>query len=623
MSSHCPRCHASIPADGPAGMCPKCLLSVGLGEPEVVLTDAGDPAPPPPTPAELQPHFPHFEILRLVGRGGMGAVYEARQKGLGRTVALKVLAAPARADAAFEERFVREAQALARLSHENIVAVYDAGRAGPHFFLAMEYVDGPNLRQAERAGRIEPAQALALVMQICAALGYAHENGIVHRDIKPENVLLTRDGKVKIVDFGLAKVLDRAARGLSLTRMSQAMGTPHYMAPEQIERPKDVDHRADIYSLGVVFYELLTGELPLGRFPLPSEKVQIDVRLDEVVIRTLAKEPERRYQAACDVRTAVQDIARTPLQTAPPPLAAGTSAAPAAYGPGARPRAGWSAAKIAVVLLAVLLVPFVAITVALLLWGGLAAEARPGASEAPRAPHTADGPVVPPSPALAPARPEFRAQVARAEELVRRALEQAPAEPGLAHRAVVLRALAGDPELAQDALAPLAALDSMWPLLETPGEADPLRRYELHETSSTTPLPTRGADEVAAVRLALDAQTVAGLRADLRREIEAVLGSDALPRESLDKLIAALLPAEDGPVELRIARAGNGWRVERRSGGGSATEEHATLPRRYERIVQSYFAGRQAAAGTARIAPAAPVPVAPLAAPTAPQPDPR
>ncbi len=325
MPTQCPRCCAPIPADGPQGLCPKCLLAVGMGEPEIILTASGEPAPPPPEPAEVAPHFPQLEIMKLIGRGGMGAVYEARQKGLNRAVALKILSAPSSADATFEARFVREAQALARLSHENIVAVFDAGRAGPHFYLLMEYVDGPNLRQAIRAGRIDPEKSLALVMQICTALEYAHRQGVVHRDIKPENVLLARDGRVKIADFGLAKVLDRAAGGRTLTRASQAMGTPHYMAPEQIEHPQQVDHRADIYSLGVVFYELLTGELPLGRFPLPSKSVRVDVRLDDIVLRTLEKEPERRYQAASEVRTAVNEVATTPppaVPPIPPPIAA-------------------------------------------------------------------------------------------------------------------------------------------------------------------------------------------------------------------------------------------------------------------------------------------------------------
>src|SRR5262249_17203510 len=158
------------------------------------------------------------------------------------------------------------------------------------------------------AGKIAPREALAIIPQICDALHFAHAEGIVHRDIKPENVLVDKKGRVKIADFGLAKLLGKTPGELTLTRPQQVMGTPHYMAPEQLEGARDVDHRADIFSLGVVFYELLTGELPLGRFAPPSQKVQVDVRLDEVVLRTLEKEPARRYQQASEVKTDVEKI---------------------------------------------------------------------------------------------------------------------------------------------------------------------------------------------------------------------------------------------------------------------------------------------------------------------------
>ena len=195
-------------------------------------------------------------------------------------------------------------------------------------------------RQLEQAGRLSPAEALRIVPQICEALQYAHDEGIVHRDIKPENILIDKKGRVKIADFGIAKILGGAGEGRAgsplpaagaeqmfgagaaplggtLTGTRQAIGTPHYMAPEQLEQPQSVDHRADIFSLGVVFYEMLTGQLPLGRFAPPSRKVQIDARLDEVVLRALEREPELRYQHAAEVKTEIDTITSTPPGTPP------------------------------------------------------------------------------------------------------------------------------------------------------------------------------------------------------------------------------------------------------------------------------------------------------------------
>lgn len=155
---------------------------------------------------------------------------------------------------------------------------------------------------------------------MCDALQYAHDHGVVHRDIKPENLLLDRRGQLKVADFGLSKLLGTSEPDLNLTGTYQVMGTPRYMAPEQMEQSRNVDHRADIYSLGVIFYEMLTGELPLGRFATPSEKTQIDVRLDEVVLRTLEKEPERRYQHASEVKDDLESISilEEPARTSPP-----------------------------------------------------------------------------------------------------------------------------------------------------------------------------------------------------------------------------------------------------------------------------------------------------------------
>jgi uncharacterized protein (TIGR03067 family) len=286
----------------------------------------------PPSVEELARKFPQLEIIELIGRGGMGAVYKARQKELDRIVALKILPPGIGDDASFAERFAREAKALARLNHPGIITIHDFGRADGLYFFVMEFVDGVNLRQLLAASRVSPREALAIVPQICDALQFAHDQGIVHRDIKPENILLDRRGRVKVADFGLAKLVEsnvpltpslspsdgervasRPGEGKTpaLTDAGKVIGTPAYMAPEQVEHPAEVDHRADIYALGVVFYQMLTGELPAKAIEPPSKKVHIDVRLDEVVLRALEKKPELRYQQVSDIKTMLETIAGT------------------------------------------------------------------------------------------------------------------------------------------------------------------------------------------------------------------------------------------------------------------------------------------------------------------------
>ena len=322
--SRCSRCGAPKPAAAP---CPHCLLQLGLSlpprDPEAAVPRATRAIP---SPDEIAAHFPGLELTGTLGQGGMGVVYRARQRKLGREVALKILAPELSGDPAFGERFLREARAMARLDHPNIVMVYDFGETDGLCWLLMEFVDGVNLRQALAAGALDPVKALAIVPQLCDALQAAHDLGVVHRDIKPENVLLDRAGKVKIADFGLAKLAGELEP--TLTRDSMAMGTLHYMAPEQLQGAHAVDHRADIYSLGVVFYEMLTGALPLGRFAPPSQRVQVDVRVDEIVLRTLEQEPSRRYQHAVEVKTDVQamgaqrapEVASAPKSGEPEPL---------------------------------------------------------------------------------------------------------------------------------------------------------------------------------------------------------------------------------------------------------------------------------------------------------------
>jgi serine/threonine protein kinase len=326
-SGRCPTCGAELPENAPQGLCPRCLL-VGVAAP----TQAGQNPEQrlvPPALEAVRTAFPQLEILELIGQGGMGAVFKARQPKLNRFVALKILPESMARDPAFAERLAREGQLLARLTHPNVVTVHDFGSANGFFYLLMEYVDGVNLRQAMQAGRFTAEQALAIVPMICEALQYAHDEGVLHRDIKPENILLDTKGRVKLVDFGIAKLADRdepstagsntgGPADIALTQTGSALGTPSYMAPEQRSSPSTVDQRADIYSLGVVFYEMLTGELPTGNFARPSSKAPMDPRVDDVVLRAMARQREHRYRTATEVRTCVESITASQTSTFKP-----------------------------------------------------------------------------------------------------------------------------------------------------------------------------------------------------------------------------------------------------------------------------------------------------------------
>jgi serine/threonine protein kinase len=316
----CPNCGKPVSTHALMALCPDCLLRAGFGTATGATVVGDAPIFATPAPEELAPHFPQLEVLEVLGRGGMGVVYKVRQKSLNRLAALKLLAPERVEDARFAERFQNEAHALAALNHPHIVTVYDFGQAGGFYYLLMEFVDGVNLRQAMKAGRFSPEQALAIVPPVCEALQFAHEHGIVHRDIKPENLLLDKDGRVKIADFGIARMLHAETPDVGLAE-SQPAGTPQYMAPEQKVHQR-ADHRVDIYSLGVVLYELLTGELPADRLQPPSScarGVQIDVRLDEIVLRALEAKPELRYQTAGEFRTQVQTVIATPGGANPAP----------------------------------------------------------------------------------------------------------------------------------------------------------------------------------------------------------------------------------------------------------------------------------------------------------------
>ena len=257
-----------------------------------------------------------FAVLRKIGQGGMGQVYLARQQSLKREVALKILRKEMAENAVALKRFRAEAEAVAKISHPNIVQVYAVGVQDGLHFMALEYVEGRNLREyLERKGPPEVPVALAIFRQVAAALQRAGELGLVHRDIKPENILLNRKVEVKVADFGLSCYFAGDAKPLGLTQSGMTLGTPLYMSPEQVQgRP--VDHRSDLYSFGVTCYHVLAGTPPytgLNAFdvavqhvqatPEPLELIRPDLPLElcALVMKLMAKRPEDRYQSAKDV----------------------------------------------------------------------------------------------------------------------------------------------------------------------------------------------------------------------------------------------------------------------------------------------------------------------------------
>lgn len=267
----------------------------------------------PPSDEEVTRLFPQYEMLGMIGRGGMGAVYKARQVSLDRLVAIKLLPLEVSVDREFADRFVREAQTMARLNHPHIISVYDFGKTVEgHLYFAMEYVDGVNLHDMTHGPGIAPAQALEIIAEVCDALEYAHGKGVVHRDIKPANVMVNTEGSVKVADFGLARSLDKAANPRGHTVLGTVLGTPDYMAPEQM-RGIEVDHRADVYSLGVVLYEMLCKEVPRGFFEPPSKRLGVDMSIDDVVKKAMQQLPERRYQRTSEMKAEVERIRKTSL----------------------------------------------------------------------------------------------------------------------------------------------------------------------------------------------------------------------------------------------------------------------------------------------------------------------
>ena len=296
-----------MPSNDPsliAGLDPAALFGLSAEEPSASTMWQ------PPSVKEAAKLFPNWKVLGLLGRGGMGAVYHIHQPDLDREVAVKLLPIEASRDERQVERFRREARTLAKLKHPGIVALHEAGITPEgHFFFVMEYIDGHPLSDLIAQGRMDVPRAIDIVRQVCDALAYAHGQGVVHRDIKPSNILIDALGHAKVADFGLAHWERAETEGaLSLSRTGMFMGTPAYTAPEQARDAAHVDHRADLYSLGVLLYEMLTGELPRGVFQPPSRKAGSDARLDNVVQRALQERPEDRYQAASDLKNDVSSV---------------------------------------------------------------------------------------------------------------------------------------------------------------------------------------------------------------------------------------------------------------------------------------------------------------------------
>lgn len=263
----------------------------------------------PPEVATLQKLLPRHGITAFIARGGMGAVYKGVQHALNRTVAIKILPLDAVAEGGpnFAKRFKHEAQAMARLSHPAIVTVFEAGETEDGLlYFVMEHIEGTDLAHIlQTEGRLEPARVIPIITTVCEALAFAHEEGVIHRDIKPSNVMIDKRGRVKVADFGLAKTLNTEKSPLTNTAMQ--MGTADFIAPEAMTPGMEVDQRADIYAVGVMLYQLLTGHLPRGKFDLPSTiDPQLNVRFDEIVNRALQSDRQKRYSSAMEMKVAVE-----------------------------------------------------------------------------------------------------------------------------------------------------------------------------------------------------------------------------------------------------------------------------------------------------------------------------
>lgn len=320
----CPQCGIRFDArdtavDGQGATCPDCGGIVPVfDQPTITNSPALTPPPPPPPPAasEIQPTIGGYQILGKIGEGGMGVVLEGLQTSLDRKVAIKVLAPRLAQDVSLVARFEREVAALVRLSHPHIVTIFDQGRsAESHVYYIMEYVEGEgggppkDLQQLiDDGGSIDSHRTRALMLEVVEALGFAHREGVIHRDIKPGNILVDRNGYAKVADFGIAcmKTVDQPAR---VTMENTPVGTMVYMAPEQLQNAAAVDHRADIYSTGVMLYQILTRQLPFPGYDLPSEAVPgLHSGWDAIIQKALQANPENRFADMAEFEKMLKEL---------------------------------------------------------------------------------------------------------------------------------------------------------------------------------------------------------------------------------------------------------------------------------------------------------------------------
>ncbi len=278
----------------------------------------------PPSVERVARMLPNYDIHFLIASGGMGAVFKGHQVELDRPVAIKLLPPDSATDGESLNRFRSEARAMAKLNHPNIVSIYEFGEQDGECYFVMEYVEGKNVFELLHEGGLTPEISARVLKSVAEALGYAHSKGIIHGDIKPANIVVAADGHVKLLDFGLARLMDSGQQKSQVGEDGNEewvpMGTPEYAAPELYEKDARADYRSDIYALGIVYYEMLMGHVPRGEFLLPASQLRLSPRVDEFVERCLRLNPGERFQSANDAATMLHDI----LTNQSPPRPTGT-----------------------------------------------------------------------------------------------------------------------------------------------------------------------------------------------------------------------------------------------------------------------------------------------------------